>query len=172
MLCNKCGSFIPQGMGYCPKCGASYHQGSSPIKNTNAGSEHFCKRCGAKIPAGINVCPSCGAYENDMPQAQRLQPQPTPQPVQQQPQQVNIYHAPPTEKTAASIGQYIGWTILAAIPLIGWIFVIVFAIDGSDKNRANFFRAKIILALAIVLIVVIVVLCMGSSALYFLENIL
>lgn len=88
------------------------------------------------------------------------------------PQQVNIYHQPPMAETApvTTIGQYIGWMLVGAIPLIGWIIAIIFAIDGSNKNRANFFRAQIVMFLIAILIAVVIVLIGGSSALFFLEN--
>ena len=69
-----------------------------------------------------------------------------------------------------TIGQYIGWMLVGAIPLIGWIIAIIFAIDGSNKNRANFFRAQIVMFLIAILIAVVIVLIGGSSALFFLEN--
>ena len=60
--------------------------------------------------------------------------------------------------------------LVGAIPLIGWIIAIIFAIDGSNKNRANFFRAQIVMFLIAILIAVVIVLIGGSSALFFLEN--
>ena len=149
MVCNRCGTFIPQDVGYCPKCGAPATQ-----QNRADAGNHFCKNCGSCMPAGINVCPRCGTVENNAPQ------------------QVNIYHQPPMAETApvTTIGQYIGRMLVGAIPLIGWIIAIIFAIDSSNKNRANFFRAQIVMFLIVVLLAVAAILIFGSSALFFLES--
>ncbi len=50
---------------------------------------------------------------------------------------------------------YFGYTILFSIPLIGWIFIIVFALSGSNIVRRSFARSYFcILLLAIILIVI------------------
>lgn len=57
---------------------------------------------------------------------------------------------------------YFGYMLLFAIPLIGQIFLIVFAISGSNINRRGFARSYFC-ALLIILIVAIV----GGLIVYF-----
>lgn len=53
---------------------------------------------------------------------------------------------------------YFGYQILFAIPLIGFICLIVFALSSSNINRRNFARSYFcVLVLAIVIIVIIAV---------------
>ena len=54
---------------------------------------------------------------------------------------------------------YFGYSILFAIPVIGFIFLIIFACSGSNVNRRSyarsFFCALILIAVAIVIIIVV-----------------
>ncbi len=50
---------------------------------------------------------------------------------------------------------YFGYNILFAIPLIGWIFLIIFAFDNSNINRKNYARSFFVVYLLIIIIVVI-----------------
>jgi phosphoglycerol transferase MdoB-like AlkP superfamily enzyme len=36
---------------------------------------------------------------------------------------------------------YVGLTILYAVPVIGWIFLVVFSVSGKNLNRRNFSRS-------------------------------
>lgn len=47
----------------------------------------------------------------------------------------------PEEYRPLSMWAYFGYNILYSIPLIGWIFLIIFALDGSNINRRNFSRS-------------------------------
>lgn len=46
------------------------------------------------------------------------------------------------EYTPISMWGYFGYQILFALPIIGWIFVIVFAISASNRNLRNFARSQ------------------------------
>ncbi len=46
--CAVCGTAVPAGSFYCPKCGA---------KQTQEGK---CPNCGGTLSAGSNICPTCG----------------------------------------------------------------------------------------------------------------
>lgn len=48
----------------------------------------------------------------------------------------------PEEYTPISMWGYFGYQILFSIPIIGWIFVIVFAISASNRNLRNFARSQ------------------------------
>ena len=70
----------------------------------------------------------------------------------QQPVQV-IVNAPEEDKEpVTTIGQYLGWSLMASIPFIGFILTIVFAVRGEYKNRANFFRSILVWYLIVVVL--------------------
>lgn len=50
----------------------------------------------------------------------------------------------PDEYKPMSVGAYIGFTVLAAIPSIGWIFVIIFSFAGKNVNRKNYMRSFLV----------------------------
>lgn len=122
-----------------------------------------CKNCGNEVDDSYSFCDKCGASVkttavNEF-QTQSSPVPPTPQqPVYQQ--TPPIYQTPPyayqnvnpgynqtNMSPTTTIGQYIGWLFIGSIPIIGWILAIVFAIEDSNKNRANFFRAQIVIIL-------------------------
>ena len=47
----------------------------------------------------------------------------------------------PSEYRPLSMWEYFGYNVLYSIPLIGWIFMIVFAFDSSNINRRNYTRS-------------------------------
>ncbi|MCH5189685.1 MAG: hypothetical protein J1F37_03900 [Oscillospiraceae bacterium] len=142
----------------------------------------FCTGCGAVLPNdngqenGVNQA-STEAYEQ--PQASYAQPQqaysqpqpPFVQPVGSQP----AYSTPPysqpygyatfnenmlpEEYKPVTVGQYIGYSILFGIPIIGIIMLFVTAF-GSDKSKSlrNFAKANLVLyAIGVVLAIIWVV---------------
>lgn len=158
----------------------------------------ICKNCNAEIDNSSVFCINCGTpVENEPAEQPVYQPQPEQpvyqqqggyrqyqqQPYQQQGYQPQQYQQPPQpyynepapvaqEETApvTKISSYIGWIILSSFSflIIPFIIMIVFAVDGSNKNRANFFRAQfalvgIILGIAVVigLIALVIALCFG-----------
>ncbi len=65
----------------------------------------------------------------------------------------------PNEYRVLSPWAYFGYSILFAIPLIGFICAIVFACDNSNLNRRNFARSYFCgLLIAVILIVLCVAL--------------
>ena len=65
----------------------------------------------------------------------------------------------PSEYRVLSPWAYFGYSILFAIPLIGFIFAIVFGFDNSNLNRRNFARSYFCgLLIAVILIVLFAVL--------------
>ena len=126
----------------------------------------YCPNCGKQNPDDAKFCESCGA-PTAAAEAPKAAPPPPPPPPPQQPvynQQPVQQYAPPqqtyyppqqTYNTAAaggapvmSVGSYIGTMLLSAIPLVGFILLLVWAF-GSDTNpnKKNFCRAYLILML-------------------------
>lgn len=65
----------------------------------------------------------------------------------------------PSEYRVLSPWAYFGYSILFAIPLIGFILAIVFAFDNSNLNRRNFARSYFCgLLIAVILLVLFAVL--------------
>lgn len=75
----------------------------------------------------------------------------------------------PAEYRPISMWGYFGYQILFALPIIGWICIIVFALTASNQNLKNFARSQFC-----VLIIWIVLFCVSAFSGLFtmlLENI-
>jgi len=48
----------------------------------------------------------------------------------------------PSEYTPISMWGYFGYQILFSIPVVGWIFIIVFALSAQNHNLKNFARSQ------------------------------
>lgn len=64
---------------------------------------------------------------------------------------------PPEFEPISSWG-YVGYTALFNIPIVGLIFLIVFAVSGKNINRRNFARSYFCIALIVIAITVILTL--------------
>lgn len=70
----------------------------------------------------------------------------------------------PPELEPLSAWAYVGYSILYAIPVIGFIFLIIFSISDKNINRRNFSRSYFLIALiAIVAIVVLTLTGLGAE---------
>ena len=58
----------------------------------------------------------------------------------------------PEEYRPLSPWAYFGYHILYNIPIVGWIFAIIFALDNSNINRRNFTRSFFIVYLVIAIL--------------------
>lgn len=132
-----------------------------------------CKNCGKEVKEGTKFCTDCGAPIQPEPQATYSRPnyqQPPQQQYQQQyAQPYQQYNQPYQANNSApvtSVGKYILWLILSTIPTAGFIIMIVFALDKTDKNRANFGKAMLITQIcgvAVGIITLIVLAILGFS---------
>ena len=132
-----------------------------------------CKNCGKEVKEGTKFCTDCGAPVQPEPQATYSRPnyqQPPQQQYQQQyAQPYQQYNQPYQANNSApvtSVGKYILWLILSTIPTVGFIIMIVFALDKTDKNRANFGKAMLITqicGIAVGIITLIVLAVLGFS---------
>lgn len=132
-----------------------------------------CKNCGKEVKEGTKFCTDCGAPVQPEPQATYSRPnyqQPPQQQYQQQyAQPYQQYNQPYQANNSApvtSVGKYVLWLILSTIPTAGFIIMIVFALDKTDKNRANFGKAMLITqicGIAVGIITLIVLAVLGFS---------
>ena len=69
----------------------------------------------------------------------------------------------PVQYKPLSAWAYFGYQILFAIPLIGWIILIVCAVNSENINRRNFARSYFCV-LIIVAVIVVLVLVLAPAA--------
>ncbi len=110
----------------------------------------FCTTCGKEIPENSAVCPSCGVSASS--EASGGQNGYSAPPVYQppQPNQYNQYPAAPKEEDEKTkplgIGQWVLTLIVMAIPLVGFIMMIVWAVSSTTNvNRKNYCIAALII---------------------------
>ena len=77
----------------------------------------------------------------------------------------------PNEYRPLSAWAYFGYNILFAIPLVGFIMLIVFAFDSSNINRRNYARSffcayLIVFILLIIVLILCLVLGISASSMY------
>lgn len=80
-------------------------------------------------------------------------------------------YAPPAEYKPISAWGYIGWNILFAIPVVGWILILVFGLGGTKnvnlKNYARSFLIVFLITLSIVALIFVAIfilsIVMGAS---------
>ncbi len=118
----------------------------------------FCTKCGKENPDGTKFCGSCGAEiggANPQVVQQVIPPQDpqptnpinTTNPVNQNNQAKDTEPKPKSDGKYAvmSVGEFFSSMLIMAIPVIGWVFAIVWACGGTKKvNKANLARATLI----------------------------
>ena len=73
----------------------------------------------------------------------------------------------PEQYRPLSMWGYFGLQILFAVPIVGFIFLIIFSISGANINRRNFARSYfcgLIITLVIVGIIVAIAFALGGTA--------
>ena len=123
-----------------------------------------CPKCGAPLAPGSTFCGNCGTSFGAS--------QPTPQPIPQQ-NAYNAYPATPpmTPGYQANASQippqyqplspwaYFGYSLLFALPIVGFICLIIFSASSDNINRRNFARSFWIpLCLAVIFFVICLIL--------------
>jgi len=61
----------------------------------------------------------------------------------------------PSEYTPISMWGYFGYELLFSIPIVGWIFIIIFALTAQNQNLKNFARSQFCLMILWIIFVVI-----------------
>lgn len=116
-----------------------------------------CPTCGAEIPENAISCTFCGtAFEYYTPAAPVPPVQPAYNPV-----------TPAPEVKLLGPWGYFGLQLLFAIPLVGFILLIVFSFDNSNLNRRNFARSYwcgLLLSVIIAIVLTVVILATGAGA--------
>lgn len=129
----------------------------------------YCHYCGSDNKDSATFCTNCGADLNTAPG-----PFSDPFPSQQSnPYQTNPYPyqpakpAIPPEYKPISAWGYFGYNLLFAIPLVGFILLIVFSCGGTSnvnlKNYARSFWCGLVIALALALAFLLMGIALGAS---------
>lgn len=127
----------------------------------------FCTNCGATLEDDAVFCPECGTRFDTVPAANEapapevrpeLQEAERPQPEAVKPEQVQ-YTAPPApapvpapapaeapaqRSKEVSTAGYFWLMLLFAIPVVGFIAMLIFAFAVKNKNLRNFARAHVV----------------------------
>lgn len=156
----------------------------------------YCKKCGANLSEGAEFCRECGTpvqketserAENSQPEYRQTQGE---QNTQQNPPQYsqpqvqpmaygvanqgynNNYNIPiknyDPSKDYTPIGMwgYFGYQILFAIPIIGFIMILVFALGGTKNiNLRNYARSSFCLLIILVVVLLLIFIFSLSASL-------
>lgn len=100
----------------------------------------FCTYCGAKIEDTAQVCSNCGAATHvEQPAAAPVPPVPPVTYV------APVVSAPapslPAENRPLGAWTYFWLQVLFAVPVVGFVFLIVFSCSDANINRRNFARS-------------------------------
>lgn len=87
-----------------------------------------CPKCGAPVDPGAPFCPNCGVNLSAATVAAAT------------PAQQPVTSIPKAYKPISPWG-YLGFSILYAIPVIGFIFLLIFTFNKSNLNRRNYARS-------------------------------
>ena len=139
----------------------------------------FCSNCGHPVPDGARFCAECGQpikeavkapIETPKPEnkAEEIRPEPAPVVIRSTPEKENepaFQPDPepvvPEENRPLGAWAYFGYSLLFAIPVIGFILLIVFSFAGKNVNRKNFARSYwcwFILIIGLLLIATVILL--------------
>ena len=120
----------------------------------------ICRHCGATVRDGAQFCGVCGksldmydATVRAAPSAQSAPAAPAAPSVVVTPV---INNTVPLEYRPISAWGYFGYSLLFAIPLVGFICLIIFSFDNSNINRRNYARSFWCALLVVVIIMVVV----------------
>ncbi len=188
MICNQCGFQLPEDAAFCSNCGnrlAPSPVEEAPVIPVEAPAGAVIDTVAEVVPeAPVQPEPAAPVYQAQPqyappqyapPQPQYVPPQYNQPQYAQQPYQT---YAPAPEKPAIPpeyrpIGPwgYFGWQLLFALPIVGFILLIVFACGAvSNINLKNFARSYFcgLLIFAIIVTVFVILGYIAAGSFYYL----
>ena len=70
----------------------------------------------------------------------------------------------PAEYTPISMWGYFGYSILFNIPVVGFVFILIFAIGSKNVNKKNFARSYFCVNIIMLIILAVVIVSVGGIA--------
>lgn len=137
----------------CPHC-----------KHETSDSAKFCKNCGASVQQ--EAAPSIPVPPIPTPPVPPIPTPPMPTAVIPTPPAVVTEDMLPEQYRPLSPWAYFGLSLLFSVPIVGFVFLIIFSFKRSNIHRRNFARSywcALLVAVAIALLAVILVLALGGS---------
>lgn len=125
----------------------------------------FCSKCGHEMKEGIRFCPACGnpvkKIEGQSVEVREREKGSTLG--QDEPYAAPQFSNLTTPKVEVedntadivSTWSFVGWRIIEMIPIVGFIVMIVFALDKSERNRANYAKAYFLIMVIQILLFVL-----------------
>ena len=123
----------------------------------------FCKHCGCDVKQATVSIPTPPMPPIPVPPVSQI-PAP-PMPPVPQPQEFTEDMLP-EQYRPLSPWAYFGLTLLFSVPIVGFVFLIIFSCKRSNINRRNFARSywcTLLVAAAVVLLLVLIAVATGAS---------
>lgn len=179
MYCSKCGAKVMEGTLFCTKCGVSL-QNYPPIQEkVGCETEENIRQENVTVPEQTvektaNLNPEFNGAQGgqnagqDPKQYGQPQPQPQPQPMAYGAGNQAFYnnynipiknYDPSKDYTPIGMWGYFGYQILFAIPLIGFILILIFSFGGTRNiNLRNYARSTFCLFIVLIAVVLLIAL--------------
>ena len=162
MFCTKCGAALTPGTRFCTTCGAPVEE---PV---TAPETPVVEEVPAAPVAPTPVEPTPVPVQ---PAPAPVQPAPAPvqpvvAPVQYVPVQPVQQMTAAPKKEVAGVGRYFWTMLLFTIPVVGFIFSIIFSFAPRNKSFKNFSRAMMIwyiIAIVIAIAIIVLLSVLGKS---------
>lgn len=122
----------------------------------------FCGNCGKPLNEGVLFCPECGTPVKKI-ETENVNVEETTA-SQSQPNNIPIRNYDPRfDYTPLGAWSYFLYTLLFSIPIIGFIFAIVFAVGGTNRINLRNYARSYFCWLLITVVLVIILLIVGFA---------
>lgn len=109
-----------------------------------------CPTCGREIAENEQFCTLCGTAVASFTPAAPVRSAPVPSA-----KAASVPKSPAPQPKLLGPWAYFGLQLLFSVPIVGFIFLIIFSFDNSNLNRRNFARSYWCVLLVVVIIAVI-----------------
>ena len=118
----------------------------------------YCNNCGAQIPDGSSFCSHCGNSTNSV--TTKRQNDYQDRPVYREFTESDL----PEKYRPLGAWAYFGYGLLFAIPIVGFICLIVFSLSDTNINRRNYARS--FWCVLVIALIIAVILSVSGIALF------
>jgi predicted nucleic acid-binding Zn ribbon protein len=162
MKCPNCGAEIGEDAAFCPECGAAVAGQQQNGNDANTANMNY---GGQPADQGYNTQQADQGY-NTQQAGQGYNTQQAGPGYNGQPYNCNpAPQAIPPEYTPISMWGYFGYELLFSIPVIGFIFLIIYAFGGTqNRNLKNFARSYFCFIVIVVVLCLIIAGICGAAA--------